>query len=263
VTEKALSFATNKVGLEFDGQSVFEDVTFEIAPGEVVALVGPSGAGKTSCLRLLNGTQLPTSGRVFAGGHEWTGLGVHELRGLRSKIGFVPQGFGLIPNLRVAQNVITGRVGRMSTWRALRSVLRQNGEELDEIHAILDRLGIGDKLFQRVDSLSGGEQQRVAIARALYQRPGALLADEPLSALDPARARETLALLIDLARDQGLTLIASLHDIVLARELLPRLIGLRDGHMRFDLPTSEVSDERIEELYGITADSPARGVDGA
>lgn len=262
LSEEGLSFAAKEVGLVFDGQTVFEDVTFEIEPGEIVALVGPSGAGKTSCLRLLNGTQRPTSGEILAGGQVLSGLGAREMRERRSAIGFVPQSFGLIPNLRVAQNVITGRVGRMSTWRALRSVLRQNGEELDEIHAILERLGIGDKLFQRVDSLSGGEQQRVAIARALYQRPGALLADEPLSALDPARARETLALLIDVAREHGLTLIASLHDIVLARELLPRLIGLRGGRLRFDLPTDEVGDERIEELYGIAADSAPRGSDG-
>jgi len=122
---------------------------------------------------------------------------------------------------------------------------------LERVHALLEELGVGDKLFQRVDALSGGEQQRVAIARALYQQPGALLADEPLSALDPGRGREVLELLVRVAGERGLTLVLSLHDIGLARELLPRLVGLRAGRLVFDRPTEEVTDAEIEALYDL------------
>ena len=225
----------------------------------MVALVGPSGAGKTSVLRLLNGLLQPSAGRVLAGGRDLASLGPAQLRELRTSIGAIPQGFGLVPNLRVAQNVLAGRLGRMGLLSSLRAVLRPSRSALEEIHALLEDLGIGDKLFQRVDSLSGGEQQRVAIARALYQEPAALLADEPLSALDPARAREILELLVRVARERGLTLVLSLHDILLARELLPRLVGLRAGRRLFDRPTEEVDDAEIEALYGL---DPSGSSDG-
>jgi phosphonate transport system ATP-binding protein len=237
--------------LAIGGQSILNKISLEIKTGEVVALVGPSGAGKTSLLRIFNGMLQPTKGEVRVDDQCLASLTRGELRGLRSQIGFVPQDLGLVPNLRVAQNVITGRIGRMSSLRALRTVIHQRPEELQTIHSLLEGLGIGEKLFQRVDSLSGGEQQRVAIARALYQEPGALLADEPLSALDPARAREILKLLIEIARIHNLTLVLSLHDIVLARELVPRLVGLRAGRILFDRATAEVTDGEIQELYGL------------
>jgi phosphonate transport system ATP-binding protein len=247
----ALAFALEEVSLAFDGLFAFEGISFDVAPGEVVALVGPSGAGKTSVLRLMNGVLQPTRGRVLAGGRELGAQSAAELRALRRSIGVVPQSFALVPNLRVAQNVIAGRLGRMGLLRSLRAVVRPGRRELEEIHALLEELGIEDKLFQRVDSLSGGEQQRVAIARALYQEPGALLADEPLSALDPARARETLGLLVRVAQERRLTLVLSLHDIVLAREVIPRLVGLRSGRILFDRPTEAIDDAEIEELYGL------------
>ncbi|MCL4145850.1 UNVERIFIED_CONTAM: hypothetical protein GTU68_013956, partial [Idotea baltica] len=217
-------------------------LSLEVTPGEVVAFVGPSGAGKTSALRLLNGMQSTTSGEVLVDGEALESLTSEDRRRVRQTIGYVPQGFGLVPNLRVAQNVLAGRLGGMGFC-----------DELEEVHALLVRLGIEEKLFQRVDSLSGGEQQRVAIARALYQEPRALLADEPLSALDPSRARETLELLTGLAEERGLTLVLSLHDIRLARELLPRLVGLRAGEKEFDSPTDAITDEAIRALYEIEA----------
>jgi phosphonate transport system ATP-binding protein len=251
VNHSALSFSLTEVSLDFDGPAVLEGLSFRIEPGEIVALVGPSGAGKTSVLRMLNGSLPSAEGSVLVQDQDLKTLPTAGLRELRSQIGFVPQSFGLIPNLRVIQNVIAGRIARMGTLGALRAMLHQRAAELDEVHELLESLGIEEKLFQRVDSLSGGEQQRVAIARALYQSPGALLADEPLSALDPARARETLLILVQLARSQGLTLVLSLHDIGLAREMIPRLIGLRDGRIQFDRVTSEIEDHEIEALYGL------------
>jgi phosphonate transport system ATP-binding protein len=247
----AIAFDLEGVSLSFDGQVAFEGVALRIEPGEVVGLVGPSGAGKTSVLRLLNGLLQPSSGRVLANGCDLAKLAPVDLRKLRTSIGSIPQGFGLVPNMRVAQNVLAGRLGHMGLLSSLRAVLHPGRAALEEVHALLEDLGIGEKLFQRADSLSGGEQQRVAIARALYQGPSALLADEPLSALDPARAREILRLLIRVARERGLTLVLSLHDIVLARELVPRLVGLRAGCQVFDRPTEQVDDAEIEALYGL------------
>ena len=237
--------------MTFQGQVALEDIRLQVEPGEVLALVGPSGAGKTSVLRLLNGLLRPSSGRVCAGDRELAELSPGQLRELRTSIASVPQGFGLVPNLRVAQNVVAGGLGRQGLLASLRAVVRPPGEVLERVHALLEELGVGDKLFQRVDALSGGEQQRVAIARALYQEPGALLADEPLSALDPGRGREVLELLVRVARERGLTLVLSLHDIRLARELLPRLVGLRAGRLVFDRPTEEITDAEIEALYDL------------
>jgi phosphonate transport system ATP-binding protein len=121
--------------------------------------------------------------------------------------------------------------------------------DLEEILNLLDRVGIGEKMYHRVDSLSGGQQQRAAIARALFQKPEALLADEPVASVDPARARAVLELLISLSRERGLTLLVSLHDPALAIELFPRVIGLRDGRIAFDLPSCQVSDTQLDPLF--------------
>lgn len=243
------AFELSGVSVLYDGKPALEAVDLSVEPGEALAFVGPSGSGKTTALRLLNAGVAPLRGSVSVDGDDLATAAPERLRAVRSRIGFIPQDLGLVPNLRVSQNVIAGRLGRTGLWGSLRPVLYPGRAELATVLAILDRLGIGDKLFHRVDSLSGGEKQRVAIARALYQDAGALLADEPLSALDPARARETTALFLDVAREQGLTLVLSMHDIELAREFVPRLIGLRRGRVFFDLPTDEVPADMLAELY--------------
>lgn len=246
------------MGVRFEGVTVdygdgvgVHDVDTAIEPGEAVALVGPSGAGKSTLLRLIHGGLFPTSGRVLVDGRSPGALAPGELRRLRTGIATVRQDLGLVPNVRVASNVIAGSLGRRSTWSGWRAMVLPSGEELEEVHAQLERLGIADKLFHRVDQLSGGEQQRVAIARALHQGPRLLLADEPLSALDPSRSRETLELFLALAADHGATLILSLHDVHLARTCVPRLIGLRDGRVAFDGPSADLGDADFEALYRI------------
>ena len=152
------------------------------------------------------------------------------------------------------QNVASGRLGSQSLLGSLRTVLFPNRGEAVAIHEILERVGIEEKLYERTDRLSGGQQQRVAIARALYQKPVALLADEPVASVDPARARDTVSLLCDVSREQGLTLCMSLHNLDLAREFFPRLIGLRFGRVVFDEPASELTDAQFEALYHLDAD---------
>jgi phosphonate transport system ATP-binding protein len=151
----------------------------------------------------------------------------------------------------VLTNVLAGRLGEWSVARALREMLWPRRCEQERVHAILERVGISEKLFERVDALSGGQQQRVAIGRALYQDPDVLLADEPISGVDPARARDTLGLLVGVAREAGLTLCASVHNVELAREFLPRLVGLRGGRVLFDGPTDALSDADFAELYAL------------
>ena len=248
----AMAISFREVTVDYGGGIGVHSVSAEIERGEAVALVGPSGAGKSSLLRMIHGGLAPTAGSLLVDGKAPTQLGPQALRHLRTRIGIVRQDLGLVPNMRVSRNVIAGSLGRRSRVDAWRSMLWPGSTELQTVHALLERLGIGDKLYHRVDQLSGGEQQRVAIARALYQEPRLILADEPLSALDPSRSREVLELFLGVAAERGVTLLLSLHDVALARECVPRLIGLRDGQLQFDGAANELQDHDFEGLYRIS-----------
>jgi phosphonate transport system ATP-binding protein len=216
------------------GRTVLDGVSLAVAPGEAVGLIGPSGAGKTTLLRLLDGSRTPDEGSATVDGRDRASLSPAEARAVRSRVGFVHQHLALVPNVRVVHNVLAGGVGRLGWLGVLRGVLLPPADAVEEAHRILVRVGIGDLLYQRTDRLSGGEQQRVAVARALYQRPAVLLADEPVSSLDPARAEDTLQWLVELGRTEGLGLVVSLHDVELARRCLPRLLLLREGRVEHD-----------------------------
>lgn len=241
----------------------FDDVTVRYSPGpppalsafdlavgegEVVALVGPSGAGKSTVLRLAAGLVLPTAGRVETLGVDTGELGRRVHRTTRARVGSIHQAFALVGPLRVANNVAAGRLGRWGPHTAVRSLVRP--VEIDEITECLDRVGIADKLWERTDRLSGGQQQRAAIARTLFQGPDLILADEPCSALDPARADAVFEVLASSARS-GRAMVASLHDAPLALRHCDRIIGLRQGLVEFDRPAREVDDELLRALYSI------------
>jgi phosphonate transport system ATP-binding protein len=176
-----------------------------------------------------------------------------QLRQARAAIGFVHQDLRLVPNLRVVQNVLAGRLGSQSLLQSLRSVFFTPRALALEAHEVLERVGIPEKLYERTDRLSGGQRQRVAIARALFQQPVALLADEPVSSVDPARARDAVQLLASISREYGLTLGVSLHTLHLAQEFFPRLIGLRGGRVLFDEPTTAIDAGQFEALYRLAA----------
>ena len=252
----APAFEVRGASVLYAGCAALADAHVAFARGEAACLVGPSGAGKTTLLRLLCGAVIPTRGEVRVEGRSLDGLAPAELRRVRARIGFVHQDLALVPNLRVHQNVISGGLGSLGLLPALRAMLLPASRDLERAAGILRRVGIGPKLFQRTDSLSGGERQRVAIARALYQDPLAILADEPVSSVDPARARDTVALLVEIAAERGLTLLVSLHDLELAREFFPRLVGLRDGRIAFDLPTREIDQRRYASLYRLDEHAP-------
>ena len=228
-------------------------VTIRINAGERVAVIGPSGAGKTTLLRLLGADLHPDRGSVDCGGATPASLEPRELRGLRQRIGFVAQDPALVPMLRASQNVLAGALGARGPWGALRLLLAPRKEDVLQAHALLAALGIGELLFQRTNTLSGGEAQRVAIARALFQAPQALLLDEPVAALDEERAREVTRWLLERAGAQGTTLVASLHHTDLALGHFDRVIGLRAGAVVLDAPAERVDPAELARLFDLGA----------
>ena len=228
-------------------QVALDGVDLTIRQGERVALIGPSGAGKTTLFRLLNCTLRPTSGKIWINGEDVETLHGKRLRQARRRIGTVYQQHNLIPRLKVIHNVLAGQLGRWSTLRSLASLARPQDAEL--AHKALDQVGIPEKLFDRTDELSGGQQQRVAIARVLVQDPEVVLADEPVSSVDPTLASIIVRLLIDISRDTGKTLVVSLHSVDLALAYFPRVIGIRNGTTAFDLSPEKIPDPMLEELY--------------
>ncbi len=220
-------------------------ISLAIRPGERVAIVGPSGAGKSTLLGLLNTSVAPSSGSVEVLGCEVAALSPRALRRVRSRIGTVHQQLHLVPQASVMQNVVAGRLGRMSLARALAALVSR--AEAERVAAVLAQVGIADRLHERVDRLSGGEQQRVAVARALYQDPEIVIADEPVASVDPARAIEIAALL---ARAfAGRTLVVTTHRLEPLLPVVTRVVGLRDGALAFDEPVAALTLDHLSRLY--------------
>ncbi|KQB95585.1 phosphonate transport system ATP-binding protein [Loktanella sp. PT4BL] len=234
--------------------SALEHVSLSLPVGEIVALFGPSGAGKTTLLTLLDGRLRHWCGRVSI-------LGASldpdhpPLRACRADTGFVFQEFALVERSNVLRNVLNGRLGRMSPIRAFFGTPRER--DLQVAKTALADCGIADLEDRRVDSLSGGQRQRVSIARCLAQEPRLILADEPVSSLDPTRAAEVLTLLTEAALVRGATVVFSSHQPDLARRFAQRIVGMRDGRVAFDLPTSELSEAAMADLYRDAAQMPA------
>jgi phosphonate transport system ATP-binding protein len=192
-------------------------------------------------------------------GAELSELGPGALRRLQRRVGTIHQQLDLVPPLRVVHNVNAGHLGRWPAWKALLSLL--SPREVETAHAALHLVGIPDKLWTRCEQLSAGQQQRVAIARVLVQDPDLILADEPTASLDPERADAILALLGELVRETGKTLVASLHSVEQARRHFDRIIGLRAGRLDFDLPAAAVEPEMLAELYRLEADDASSAFD--
>lgn len=215
--------------------------------GEQVAIIGPSGAGKTTLLQVLACAQRPTKGSLqLLGVNPWT-LPARALRRLRGQLFLAPQVPPLPPRQRVVTSVLAGRLPHMGLWVSLRSLFYPI--DIPAAYEALAHFDLGDKLFERVDRLSGGERQRVGLSRALLAPAKLWLIDEPLSALDPMRARMAMKALVGLAAERQVTLVATLHQVDMALAHFPRIVGLRDGQLVFDLPSAQVSPERLAHLY--------------
>ncbi|HEY9673811.1 MAG TPA: phosphonate ABC transporter ATP-binding protein [Waterburya sp.] len=243
-------FELKNVNQRFGHVQSLSDINLQIQPGERVALVGSSGAGKSTLISLLNGTLVPTSGEVWVLGRNLSQLRPNLLRQVQRQIGTIYQQFHLVDNLRVIHNVNAGHLGRWSFFQAALSLMWPL--DVETAAKALSLVGIPEKLYERTDRLSGGQQQRVAIARVLVQNPTAILADEPISSLDPERSREIMDLLRQLSQNTGKTLVTSLHAIEFARSHYQRIIGLRHGRILFDTSAEALSGDMIEELYNLS-----------
>ena len=235
------------ISKSFDGNKVLDNLSITIYRGELVALIGPSGAGKTTLLNILSSIIQPDTGEMLVDGKPSTSI--KNNKEMAKKIGVIRQQFDLINQLPVIQNVLIGRLNEWGLAKSFLSLIIPQDKSLAE--QALSRVGLIEKLYEKTDNLSGGEQQRVALARLLVQNPEIILADEPVSSLDPARAENILSLMTELVKEESQTLIASLHSVDYVRKYFTRIIGMRDGKVYFDLPIEKVNNEDLESLYDL------------
>ncbi len=222
-------------------------VALQVAAGEQLAVIGPSGSGKTTLLHVLGAALQPQTGQLRLGGQNPWALPRAALQRLRGQLFMAPQVPPLPPRQRVVTAVLAGRLPAQSLLASLRSLAYPN--DIPAAFNALERFDLGNKLFDRVDRLSGGERQRVGLARALLAPAKLWLVDEPLSSLDPTRAQQALNALTAGARERDVTLITTLHQVDAALAHFPRIVGLRDGEVAFDLPAAQVTPERLSRLY--------------
>jgi len=222
--------------------------SLRIGQGERVAIIGPSGAGKSTLLRSIKGYVLPRRGKLEVLGVNLTCADRRARREVNQRIAVIYQQFNLVRRLTVLRNTLCGRLGHTHRWRSLFGWF--TAEDLRVAWAAIVEVGLADKVHRRVDQLSGGEQQRAAVARAIAQGPELILADEPVSSLDPAWAADVLELLTTVQSHHRATLVMTLHQPQLARRFAERIIGLRDGKIVWDGPTADFTDTALQALYG-------------
>ncbi len=232
------------VGKAFGGRDAIRDISLTVREHEFVALLGPSGAGKTTLLRCVAGLLDPDHGTVTVAGTD-----VSQIRGrARRRVAVVFQQFNLVGRMSALANVLAGRLGHVAAWRGIAHCF----ERSDHLLALqcLERVGLLAQAAQRADTLSGGQQQRVAIARALAQQPDIIVADEPVASLDPANGAGILDLLRGICRDEGVSVLCSLHQVHLAREFADRVVGLANGRVLLNAAAEDFDQNREREVYG-------------
>lgn len=223
------------------------DLNLSVHAGEQIAIIGPSGAGKTSLLHVLACALKPSAGQLLLDEVDPWQIRRGALQKLRAQLFLAPQLPPLPPRQRVVTSVLAGRLPHESFWVSLRSLFYPS--DIPRAEQALASFDLAEKLFERVDRLSGGERQRVGLARALVSEASLLLVDEPLSALDPTRSQTAINTLTRVARERGATLLTSLHHVDMALANFPRILGLRDGRLSFDLPAAKVSQAHLQALY--------------
>ncbi|MDX2205032.1 MAG: phosphonate ABC transporter ATP-binding protein [Hyphomicrobiaceae bacterium] len=230
------------------GDAALAGVSLAVGPGEIIGLIGPSGAGKSTLIRCVNRLVEPTGGKVWLGDIEVTAARGTALRRLRRRMGMIFQEFALIERLTVMENVLSGRLGYTGFWASWLRRFQQT--DIDDAIALLERVGLIDHIDKRADALSGGQRQRVGIARALAQKPELLLVDEPTASLDPKTSRSVMRLLTELCAEHRLAAIVNIHDVGLAQQFLPRIVGLNAGRIVYDGPAAGLTAEVLTTIYG-------------
>jgi phosphonate transport system ATP-binding protein len=230
-----------------NGTQALFGIGLTLTSDRFTALIGPSGAGKSTLMRVLNGLVKPSSGRVTIFDTEITSAPAQIVRQKRREIGMVFQSFNLVKRLTALENVLLGRLGFMNLFNS--SLQRYSKSDRELAMHLLDRVGLAEQAWQRADTLSGGQQQRVGIARALAQQPRLILADEPISALDPRSSDEVMAILRAIQREDNISVIANLHHLEAVRDFADRVIALKAGKLAFDGPVMALSGEITQALY--------------
>ncbi|MEM9537538.1 MAG: phosphonate ABC transporter ATP-binding protein [Cyanobacteria bacterium P01_E01_bin.45] len=236
----------------YGDRAVLQDISVEIAPRTFTAVLGPSGAGKTTLMRCLMGLVQPEQGEIWYGdrdfgGHDIVGARPQDMRRIRRQMAVVAQQFNLVRRRTALDNCLAGRLPELPLWRCLLSWFPQSLKR-DALMA-LERVQLLDVALQRADRLSGGQQQRVAIARAITQKARLILADEPISSLDPESARIVLDLLRSLCDREGITVICNLHQASLALEYSDRILGMKSGQLVLDKAASDMTEFDLDALY--------------
>jgi phosphonate transport system ATP-binding protein len=243
------SLTINKLWKEYrTGQPVLRDVSLDIESRGLVAIIGPSGTGKSTLIRCINRLVEPTAGEILFRGRDIVRLTGPELRATRRHIGMIFQEYNLVERLSVIENVLCGRLGYVPVWRAW--LRKFPAADVERAFALLDAVGLGDFANQRADQLSGGQRQRVGIARALMQEPDLVLADEPTSSLDPKTSVEIMELIASRAAERGIPTIVNMHNVDLARRFADRIVGMSKGSIVFDGPPHALKDSHLLEIYG-------------
>ncbi|HVN15958.1 MAG TPA: phosphonate ABC transporter ATP-binding protein [Anaerolineales bacterium] len=235
-----------------NGTQALKNVSFEVKDGEFLAVIGLSGSGKSTLLRCINRLIEPTSGKIYWDDRDVTASSAAEMRTIRRRIGMVFQQFNLVKRSSVMTNVLSGRLGYVNTFSS--SLHLFSAADHKKAVDSLEQVGLADKARVRADSLSGGQQQRVGIARALMQDPKLILADEPVASLDPVLAHSILKYLEQLNKEQGITVLCSLHFLDLVHRYASNAIALKDGELVFQGKPAEIDDARFKEIYGQEAE---------
>ena len=240
------------VGKQFkNGTRALDHVSFTVSQGEFVSVIGPSGAGKTTLFRILNGMEAPDSGAVLFDGRDLASMQKSGRKSVKKSIGTIYQDFCLVENLSAIQNVLNACLPDMSLAASLLGAFGR--ERSEQAAAILREVGLADKLEEPVKNLSGGQKQRVAIARALMRNPSILLADEPVASLDPVTGRQILCLLRDIQRQRGVSILMNSHNLDLSLEFSTHIVGMNRGRVVFDGAPGDVTEVVLRDIYGEAA----------
>ncbi|CAD7849272.1 MAG: ABC transporter, ATP-binding protein (cluster 12, methionine/phosphonates) [Olavius algarvensis Delta 4 endosymbiont] len=231
-----------------NGTKALNNVSFTVDQPQVIAIIGPSGAGKSTLIRCINRLVEPSSGRIMLDDVDIASLNRRQLRKVRRRMGMIFQEYNLVDRLTVMENLLSGRLGYVSFWRAWRRKFPP--EDVVAAFKLLERVGLEGYQDTRADALSGGQRQRVGIGRALMQAPDLLLVDEPTASLDPKTSRQIMRLLVELVNEQGTPALVNIHDVALAQSFSDRIIGLRNGEIVFEGTANEVTAEVLTDIYG-------------